>query len=111
MDMVRKLTNEEMLSLQKLVEQFPREILVKTSFAEEGGFNAEILVNNETLYTSADSISELIGMINDAVRTYFEVGEKLVPFMPEYIPPTSVMQQLGFLPQFTAIPRFEPAQH
>lgn len=53
--------------------------------SEDGGFAAEILSYPRT-FTEANTFSELIEMVNDALYTYFDVPEKYVSFMPTYLP-------------------------
>ena len=42
--------------------------------------------------------SELIEMVNDAVRTHLEVPERYLPFMPTYRPPLTEATRLGLIP-------------
>ncbi len=110
--MVKNISKDKIAEIERLRALFPAEILVKVSRAEEGGFCAEIHINNEVLCTDAESVSELIDMINDAVRTYFEVPTEFVSYMGEYIPPLEMTQQLGLMPQTTVnIPLLEFAQN
>jgi len=37
-------------------------------------------------------------MVNDAVKTYFEIPEKLLPYMPNYVPPIRAAQKLDVFP-------------
>jgi predicted RNase H-like HicB family nuclease len=48
--------------------------------------------------TEGDNFSELIEMVNDAVKTYFEVPGKLLPYMPNYVPSIKVAQKLDVFP-------------
>jgi predicted RNase H-like HicB family nuclease len=65
---------------------FPTEIDVSVSRSELGKYWAEI-ITFPNCFTEADSFSGLIEMINDAVRTYFEIPKKYLSFMPNYISP------------------------
>ena len=77
---------------------FPREITVRVHRSEDGGFWVEIL-RFPGCVTQGDTFSELIEMINDALRTYFEVPSKYLPFMPTYLP------SIGTAQRFDAFPR------
>ncbi len=81
--MDKKLSEKEAAEAKRLISLFPSEIVVKISHAEEGGFCAEIFIEKDKLLTQGETVSELIEMINDAVRTYFEVPASLVSLMPE----------------------------
>lgn len=110
--MTKNISKDKVAGIEQLRALFPAEILVKVSRAEEGGFCAEVHINNEVLYTDAESISELIDMINDAVRTYFEIPVEFVSYMGEYIPSLDMMRQLGLMPQTTInIPLFDFAHN
>jgi hypothetical protein len=106
--MVKTFSKNQSIEIERLRALFPPEILVKVSHAEEGGFCAEVHIDNNVLYTDAETISELIDMINDSVRTYFEIPAGFISLMPEYIPPLEMAQQLGLMPQSTVnIPLLE----
>ena len=106
--MIKKISKNKLAEIKKLRALFPAEIIVKVSHAEEGGFCAEVHIKNEILYTDSESISGLIDMINDAIRTYFEIPTEYISQMGEYIPPLYMMQKLGLLPQTTVnIPLLE----
>jgi predicted RNase H-like HicB family nuclease len=56
---------------------------------EDGGFWAKITTSDGKLsncYTQADSISELVVMINDAVQTHFDIPEKFREQVGFYVP-------------------------
>ncbi len=56
---------------------------------EDGSFWAKITTSDGQLsncYTQADTISELVVMINDAVQTHFEVPEKIREQVGFYVP-------------------------
>src|SRR3989338_562482 len=56
---------------------------------EDGGFWAKISTSDGRLsncYTQADSITELVVMINDAVQTHFEIPEKIREKVGFYLP-------------------------
>ena len=80
--MVKKQTIE----VNKLRGLFPRGITVHVNRSMDGGFVATIKTFPGCV-TQADSFSELIDMVNDAVRTYFEIPKKYLPHMPTYLPP------------------------
>ncbi|MEK7576604.1 MAG: hypothetical protein AAB482_02820 [Patescibacteria group bacterium] len=99
--MAKNISQDKVTEIERLRALFPAEILAKVSHAEEGGFSAEVHIDNNVLYTDAETISELIDMINDAVRTYFEIPSEFTSQMGEYIPPLETLQQLGFMTQTT----------
>lgn len=37
-------------------------------------------------------------MINDAMMTYFEIPEKYISFMPNYLAPLAMAQKFGLFP-------------
>ncbi len=90
---MEKVLQKEVYNLQSL---FPKEVTVSVRRSEDGGFAAEILSYPRT-FTEADTFSELIEMINDALYTYFDVPKKFVSFMPTYLPPldSSVRDLIG----------------
>ncbi|HET6844941.1 MAG TPA: hypothetical protein VFK06_25140 [Candidatus Angelobacter sp.] len=88
-----KTTQETVFKLRSL---FPQEITVNVRRSEDGGFSAEIL-SYPNIFTEADTFSELMEMVNDALYTYFDVPEAHVSFMPTYLPPVNFMNDLlGF---------------
>lgn len=91
------MTKKELEKIHKLVSKFPPRIEVVVEPSEDGGFVAEIKSLPGCL-TEADTFSDLIGMVNDAVYTYFSVPVKLRDRMPSYVPPVEVGQQLGLIP-------------
>lgn len=93
MDLPRGDINE----IYRLRSLFPAEVEVRVRRSADGGFLAEILTFPGVI-TEADTFSELIEMVNDAVLTYFEIPEKLAPFVPNYLPPLEVAQEFGVFP-------------
>ncbi|MGB7958193.1 MAG: type II toxin-antitoxin system HicB family antitoxin [Minisyncoccia bacterium] len=88
---------KKLLEINKLRGLFPKVLEVGIKRSENGGFVAAI----KTLpgcATQADSFSELIEMVNDAARTYFEIPQKLSPYMPTYLPPLKVAQAFDLFP-------------
>ena len=79
-----------------LRKKFPAEVSVRVRRSEDGGFCAEILTYH--CFTEGDTFSELMEMVNDAVMTYFEVPQKYISFMPNYLPPLKVAQKFGMFP-------------
>jgi predicted RNase H-like HicB family nuclease len=69
---------KEIIKFQSL---FLQEIDVAMNPSEDGGFSAEIL-SYPGMFTEAETFPELIEMIDDALYTYFEIPEALIPFMP-----------------------------
>lgn len=97
---MKTLTVKDKNHIQTLRGIFPREIGVRIQRSQDGGFFAEIMKFDAKLYTEAETFSELIGMVNDAVITYFEIPKKYVSFMPNYIPPLKTAQEFGVFPAF-----------
>ena len=91
--MVKK-QDQEINTLRAL---FPQEISVKVERSKDGGFVA-VINTFPGCITQADSFSELIEMVNDAVRTYFEIPEQYTSYMPTYLPPVKVAQELDVFP-------------
>ncbi|OHA09519.1 MAG: hypothetical protein A3B37_00845 [Candidatus Sungbacteria bacterium RIFCSPLOWO2_01_FULL_59_16] len=94
-----KLSQEETQEIQRLRSLFPHEIEARIRRSEDGGFVAETLTFPGVI-TEADTFSELIEMINDAVMSYFEVPREYAPFVANYIPPLEVAQAFGVFPIF-----------
>ena len=76
---------------------FPESLHMDVRRSKDGGFVAVIKTFSGCV-TQADSFSELIDMVNDAVRTYFEVPEKYLAFMPTYLPPLKEAQRFDVFP-------------
>ncbi len=94
---MKKLSQRDVDRIQKLRAVFPPEILARTHRSEDGGFSAEV-VTFPGCITEGDTFSELIEMINDAVRTYLEVPERYSPYTPSYLPSIEMAQQLDGFP-------------
>jgi len=88
---------KQSLEINKLRGLFPKSVTVRVERSKDGGFHAEIK-SFPGCVTEADTFSELIEMINDAVKTYFEIPEGYLPFMPTYIPPLKEAQRLDVFP-------------
>jgi hypothetical protein len=82
----------------KIIKKLPKKLSVALFRAKEGGFCAEVKINNDILRTEAENLPELIEMVNDAVYTYFEIPEKFISEAPTYIPPVEVIQDLNLYP-------------
>lgn len=80
---MKKESAEEVRKLRAL---FPEKLEVHITRSEDEGFVARI-DNFKGLFTEGDNFSELIEMVNDAVKTYYEIPKKFIPYMPNYIPP------------------------
>lgn len=91
-----KQIDKEIQEINKFKSLFPHNILVSVNRTEDG-FVADIKTFPGCM-TQADSFADLIDMVTDAVRTYFEVPEKYLPFMPSYSPPISEAKRLGLFP-------------
>lgn len=92
-----KLTTKDKKEINKFRDLFPREIIARVHRSEDGGFSIEILTY-PGCFTEAETFSELIEMINDAVRTYFEIPEKYRSYMPTYLPSLEMAQHFGIFP-------------
>ena len=80
------LSKKDKKEIDSLAKAFSDKILVKVGRSEDGGFYSEI-ITYPGCYTQAEGFSELIGMINDCVKTYFNVPDKYIQYMPEYLVP------------------------
>ena len=83
--------------VRKLRALFPQTLAVHITRSEDEGFIARI-DTFKGLLTEADNFSELIEMVNDAVKTYYEIPKKFLPYMPNYIPPLEVVRLLDIFP-------------
>ncbi|MBI5045519.1 MAG: hypothetical protein HZC14_00695 [Candidatus Niyogibacteria bacterium] len=91
-----KLSIKDKKEICRLAKLFPEAVTVRASRSADGGFSAEI-ITFPNCFTEADTFSELIEMVNDAVYTYFDVPKKLISYMPNYMPPMEVAYHLlGF---------------
>ncbi len=103
---MRKLTPKEKKEIGRLRSLFPDKVEVSVARAKEGGFVAEI-ITYPGCYTEGETFSELLFMINDCLYTYFNIPEKYVSSMPEYLAPMSLAERLGIVPKrgiLTSIP-------
>lgn len=78
-------------------KQFPKKINVIIHRLENDGFFAEI-TTFPGCTTESNTFSELIEMVNDCVRTYFEIPQKYVSFMPAYLPPLQIAKDFDVFP-------------
>lgn len=90
------MTQKDIKIIYKYRELFPNTLLVEVQKCEDG-FIADIKTF-KGVFTQGDSFSELIEMVNDALRTYFEIPEKYLSFMPTYTPPISLATRLDVFP-------------
>ena len=78
---------------------------------EDGGFWAQITAPEAGLsdcYTQADSINELMLMINDAVQTHFEIPEEVREKVGFYIPvPTNHLRFEEMFNQLASMEKHE----
>ena len=91
------ITKKQSLAINKLRSLFPRHITVKVERSADGGFYVQVK-SFPGCVTQADSLSELIEMLNDAVRVYFEIPKAYLPFMPTYLPLIKDAQRLDIFP-------------
>lgn len=95
-------TKKEVEKIKYYHSLFPDNVEVKVSVADEGGFIAEVSTF-PGCRTQADTFSELIEMVNDAVATVLEVPEGYLSFMPTYLPPLSLAQRLNIFPSVRVV--------
>ncbi|MDP3999253.1 MAG: type II toxin-antitoxin system HicB family antitoxin [bacterium] len=95
--MDKKITKIDKEKIKDLRSKFSARISVKISRSEDGGFVAQILSFPGCL-TQGDTLSELVEMVNDCVKTYLNVPQKFFQYMPTYLPPVSVAHQLDAFP-------------
>jgi predicted RNase H-like HicB family nuclease len=72
----------------------PSQIPVHVNRSQDGGFCAEV-VSLPDVRTEADTFSELIDMVSDAVLTHFEIPDKVRAYIPPYLPPLDRPPELG----------------
>src|SRR3989339_1864650 len=94
---MKKLTLKAKKEINKLLGLFPSLVTVKVRRSECGKFCVEI-ITFPGCFTEADTFYGLIEMVNDAIRTYFEVPEKYSSFMPEYLCPVNMAQHFKAFP-------------
>ncbi|MEK7665162.1 MAG: hypothetical protein AAB361_03400 [Patescibacteria group bacterium] len=94
---MKKITKTEIKKINKLRSLFPSQIIAKVHRSKSGKFCAEI-ITYQGCFTEADTFSGLIEMVNDAVRTYFEIPEKYLSFMPDYLPSIELAQVFSAFP-------------
>ena len=93
----KTMKKEEIKEVRKLRKLFPGKLTVSVGRSEDGTFLARINIASG-LFTEGSNFSELIEMVNDAVKTYYEIPEKFTPFMPNYVPPLEVAKDLDIFP-------------
>jgi len=76
---------------------FPSEITVKVHRSQDGKYCAEI-ITYKGCFTESETFSGLIEMVNDAIKTYFEIPSKYFSFMPDYLPPLNLAQAFSVFP-------------
>jgi len=92
-----KLTPKAKKEINKFLGLFPSRVTVRVHRSEGGKFCAEIITFPGCL-TEADNFYELIEMINDAIRVYFEIPEKYSSFMPVYLCAIETARQFNAFP-------------
>lgn len=95
--MMRKLTKKDILKIKELRNDFLRAIDVRVSRSEDGGFVARIL-SFPGCITQGDTLSELVEMVNDCVKTYLDIPTRYFSFMPTYLPPVGIAHDLDMFP-------------
>lgn len=91
------MNKKDIETIKKLRSGFPMRISVKVDRSQDGGFVAEIISFPGCL-TEADTLSELVEMVNDCVKTYLNISPKFFHYMPTYLPPVSVAHELDAFP-------------
>jgi len=94
---MKKLNKQQIKEINQFRKLFPSEISVRVSRTKEGEFLAR-LDTFKGFVTEGNNFSELIEMVNDAVKTYFEIPERFIPYMPNYVPPIEVAERLDIFP-------------
>ena len=97
-----KLSSQDIKKVNYFRNLFPHTIKVKVSLSNEGGFCVEVLTFPGCL-TQAETFSELIEMVNDAVATILQVPRKYLPYMPTYMPPVTLAQRLNIFPSLKVL--------
>ena len=91
------LTKTDIKRIKELRGKFPKRISVRAGRSLDGGFVAEI-TTFPGCHTQAETLSELIDMVNDCIKTYMEIPVKHYPFMPTYLPPVNIVYNLDVFP-------------
>lgn len=92
-----KLTKQDERNIREIRERFPSILSVDVNRSRDGGFTAEVSTFSGC-YTEAESFTGLVDMVNDAVKTYFEIPRKYYSYMPNYVPPLKTAQKFGAFP-------------
>ena len=92
-----KLTQRNEQEVRRFRDALPRQIEVRVRRSEDGGFVATV-TSLSGVHTEGETFSELIDMVNDAVYSYHDIPENLRSFVPTYVPPFSMAQELGLFP-------------
>ncbi len=94
---MKKITKENIKKINELRSLFPNKITVRVHRSNNGKYCAEVITFTGC-FTESDTFSGLIEMVNDAVRTYFEIPEKYLSFMPDYLASIEVAQHFNVFP-------------
>lgn len=97
METMHVIPKKQRLEIKRLRGLFPKSITVSIERSADGGFYAEVKTFPGCV-TEADTFSELIEMVNDAVKTYFEIPKRYLPYMPTYLPLLREAQRLDVFP-------------
>ena len=95
--MNKKITKKDIEKIKDLRSKFPVQISIKVSRSQDGGFVAELL-SFPGCVTQGETLSELVEMVNDCVKTYLNVPQKFFQYMPTYLPPVNVAHELDAFP-------------
>lgn len=96
---MKKITKGNIKKINELRSLFPNAITARVHRSHNGEFCAEV-ITFPGCFTESDTFSGLIEMVNDAVRTYFEIPEQYLSFMPDYLAPIEVAQRFNVFPVF-----------
>ena len=92
-----RLSSKDKQLITELRQRFPQQVCLKVRRSADGDFVAAV-ADFPGVVTEGDTLSELIDMVNDAIWTYFGVPLKYRAFMPGYIPPLKMAQDLEAFP-------------
>jgi predicted RNase H-like HicB family nuclease len=91
------LTKKTQLEIRRLRAQFPPKVEVSVQRSADGGFVAAV-TSMPGVFTQANTLSELLDMVNDAIRCSLKVPQKYGGYMPTYLPPIEMAQALDAYP-------------
>ncbi len=90
--------SQDIKKIKNLRKKYSNNVRVRVSTAKEGGYIAEIL-DFPGAITEAETLSELIEMVNDTIATIFEIPKEYIAFMPTYLPPIELINKINEFPR------------